>query len=326
MALIAIDNPPNPWHAHHVEWLDAPPPAEFRVYEERCASILSMNRSPDVGFTWSVNPYRGCQHGCAYCYARPSHQRLDFGAGTDFERRIVVKVNAAEKLAEAFDRPGWAGERVVFSGNTDCYQPLEASYGLTRALLSVCAAYRNPVGVITRSAIIRRDVDILAELATVADVSVYVSVPFADARLARRLEPGAPTPRVRFETMRVLADAGIRVGVAVAPIIPGLNDEQVVDVLEAARDAGAGSAFLTLLRLPDELPEVFLPRLRDAAPCILAGPTCDSADVLYEKTPYPLPVSLTIGDEVLIEGTGAYTTTYSAVAFNGFEPLHAYVI
>src|SRR5580765_8360865 len=140
-----ISNPPNPWISAHVEWLDEPPVAELEVFEEEAKSVLAENDSPDVGFRWSVNPYRGCQHACAYCYARPSHQYLSFGAGTDFDRRIVVKTNAPELLALELRSRSWKGETVIFSGNTDCYQPLEASYELTRRCLEVCLARANPI-------------------------------------------------------------------------------------------------------------------------------------------------------------------------------------
>ena len=259
-------NPLNPWHSTHVEWLDTPPPAQLRIYEEHARSILSSNRSPDLGFSWSVNPYRGCFHGCSYCYARPSHQYLDLGAGTDFERKIFVKVNAPQLLTEAFEKPSWKGEQITFSGNTDCYQPQELDRRLTRELLSICAAFRNPVGIITKSAIIHRDIDVLQDLHRDASVHVYISIPFLDRTMARRIEPGAPSPNTRLATIRALADAGIPVGLALAPIIPGLNDDQVIPILEAAADAGAGFAFRSLLRLENEVEEVFLANLRDSYP------------------------------------------------------------
>lgn len=261
-----IDNPPNPWSSAHVEWLGEPPPATLRVFEERAVDILSENRSPDIPFRYSLNPYRGCQHACAYCYARPTHQYWDFGAGSDFDANIVVKTNAAEKLRERFERRSWQGDVVVFSGNTDCYQPLEASYGLTRACLEVCADYRNPVGIITKSALIRRDIDVLRRLADETALQVTISIPFADKGTARAIEPGAPSPSVRFETIRLLAEAGIEVGVAVAPVIPGLSDSQAVEVLERAAAAGATRAARILLRLPGPVEEVFLARIREKLP------------------------------------------------------------
>lgn len=261
-----VSNPPNPWHSGHLEWIDAPPIPDLEIFEERARTVLSENASPDVGFRFSVNPYRGCFHACSYCYSRPSHQYWDFGAGTDFERKIVVKVNAPEVLEQQMLRPSWKGELIVFSGNTDCYQPLEASYGLTRRLLEVCAKYRNPVGIITKGALIRRDVDVLQELARNARVHVNVSVAFLDDAMARKMEPGAPAPSTRFKALETLAKAGISVGVGVAPIIPGLNDAQIAGILERARDAGATKAFRVMLRLPNEVEPVFLGRLQEAYP------------------------------------------------------------
>jgi DNA repair photolyase len=262
-----ISNPPNPWSSEAVEYLDGEqPPAELQVYEDHTREILSRNDSPDVGFRWSVNPYRGCFHACAYCYARPSHEYLSFGAGTDFERRIVVKPQAPELLREAFDAPKWHGETVVFSGVTDCYQPLEASYRLTRACLEVCVEYRNPAGIITKSPLVERDVDVLAELSRVARASVMVSVPIWDEAKARAIEPYVTTPARRMRVIERLARAGIDVGVMVAPIIPGLNDEDIAQVLEAARAAGATRAGTVLLRLPGPVKEVFAERVRAAMP------------------------------------------------------------
>jgi len=261
-----ISNPPNPWLSTHVEYLDEPPPAELEVYEELARSALSENESPDIGFRWSVNPYRGCQHACAYCYARPSHQYLGFGAGTDFERRIVVKTNVHELLALELARPSWKRELVAFSGNNDCYQPLEASYELTRRCLEVCRARHTPVGVITKSTLVRRDIDLLAALARGPGACVHVSIPFLDERFGRAIEPGAPSPRRRFETLRLLSQAGIETGVSISPIVPGLNECDIAGILESARAAGATRAFMTLLRLPAEVLPVFRERLASAFP------------------------------------------------------------
>lgn len=249
-----------------MEWLGEPPNAPLHVYEERAKSIVNEIESPDVGMMWSVNPYRGCQHACAYCYARPSHQYWGFGAGTDFDRNIVVKVNAADLLRAQFDKKSWKGESITFSGNTDCYQPLEASYRLTRACLEVCLDYRNPAHVITKSALVRRDVALLAELGRTARVGVTVSIPFADDAMGRAIEPLASACSSRFDTIRLLADAGIATSVNVAPIIPGLNDTQIVEVLERAKEAGAQRAAMILLRLPKEVLPVFVERLDAAFP------------------------------------------------------------
>ncbi len=262
-----VSNPPNPWLSTHREFLDEPPPvARLEVYEEEARSILSENDSPDVGFRWSLNPYRGCFHGCAYCYARPTHQYLGWGAGTDFDRKIVVKTNAAELLREAFMRKSWRGESVVFSGVTDCYQPLEACYKLTRQCLEVCLEFRNPVGIVTKGVLVRRDVDVLSELAHKARAFVYVSVAFADDKLARTMETNTPPPSARFAAMRALAQAGVPVGVALAPVIPALNESHIPAVLERAASAGARRAFMTLLRLPAEVKDVFQERIREIQP------------------------------------------------------------
>lgn len=260
-------NPPHRWSGLGVEYDDVPPPpADLVIFEERVKTILSSNNSPDISFKWSLNPYRGCFHGCAYCYARPSHGYWDFGAGTDFERKIVVKVNAPERLREAFQKPSWNGEVVVLSGNTDCYQPLEIQYELTRRCLEVCLEFRNPVGIITKGSIVRRDVDLLSALARTARAAVYVSIPFADEEMARAIEPWAPSIKARFDTLKILSEAGIPTGVSVSPIIPGLNDSQIAEVLERAAEAGATRAFHMLLRLPNEVKPIFTERLTEAYP------------------------------------------------------------
>ena len=261
-----VSNPPNPWDSVHAEWLGEPPEAELEVFEEQSKSIIAENDSPDVGFRCSVNPYRGCFHACAYCYARPTHQYLGWGAGTDFDRKIVVKTNAPELLRKELMRKSWTGETLVFSGVTDCYQPLEAVYGLTRRCLEVCAEFRNPVGIVTKGALVRRDADVLARLAREADAMVYVSIPFADDATARLMEPHASPASQRFETLARLSEAGIRTGVALAPVIPGLNDSDIASILARAREAGAASAFMTLLRLPAEVLPVFEERLAEAFP------------------------------------------------------------
>ncbi len=256
-----IENPPNPWHSQHVEWLDEPPTAALHVYEEDARSILSRNDSPDLPFRYSLNPYRGCYHGCAYCYARPSHQYLDWGAGTDFERRIVVKRNAPELLRKTLSHTRWQGHTIALSGNTDCYQPLEASYELTRRCLSVCAEARNPVTIITKGALIRRDLDLLQILQQVASVHVFVSIPFASDADARAIEPYASPIHKRFEALRALSTAGIPTGIAIAPVIPGLNDAAIPELLQRAADAGAQRAFMILLRLAPEVRTIFEARI-----------------------------------------------------------------
>lgn len=262
-----VDNPPNPFSSTSAHWLEGmESAARVVVHEDHTRSILAKNTSPDIGFNFSVNPYRGCQHACAYCYARPGHEYLSMGAGTDFDTQIVVKPDAPALLEAAFDKPSWRGEQVMFSGVTDCYQPLEASYRLTRGCLEVCARYRNPVGLITKSPLVERDIDVLLELQAHAQLTVMVSIPFFDVDKARAIEPGVATPQRRLRTVETLAKAGLRVGVMTAPIIPGLNDEDMPKVLEAAAAVGAVRAGYVLLRLPGSVAGVFEHRLRAAFP------------------------------------------------------------
>ncbi|MBS0172323.1 MAG: PA0069 family radical SAM protein [Nitrospira sp.] len=261
-----ISNPPNRFESAQRERLEPAARARVELFEDDTQQILSRNESPDLPFRWSVNPYRGCFHACAYCYARPSHEYWGFGAGTDFESKIVVKRRAADLLRRAFDKPSWRGELVVFSGNTDCYQPIESTLGLTRACLEACADYQNPVGVITKGALLVRDLDLFQRLRDRAWIRVYFSIAFADDDMARRVEPQAPSVTARFEAMRLLSEAGIPTGISVAPIIPGLNDEAIPDVLSRAKEAGATTATWSVLRLPGHVEPVFLERMREAFP------------------------------------------------------------
>jgi DNA repair photolyase len=262
----AASNPPNPWHTVHAAWLGEQPTAQLEVFEEKARSIIAENDSPDVGFRFSINPYRGCFHACSYCYARPTHQYLDWGAGTDFERKIVAKVNAPELLRRELARSSWKGDTIVFSGVTDCYQPLEAVYKLTRRCLEVCLEHRNPVGIVTKGALVRRDAELLGELDRRAAARVFLSIPFADDATARAVEPNAAPPSARFETLAALTRAGVPTGVGLAPVIPGLNDSDIPKILSRARAAGADRAFLTLLRLPAETLPVFEERLQESFP------------------------------------------------------------
>jgi DNA repair photolyase len=255
-----VSNPPNPWQEAHVEWLGPPPEVALEIHEIEARSILSKNDSPDIPFTYSINPYQGCYHGCIYCYARPSHQYLDLGAGTDFERKLMVKVNAPALLRASFAKASWRGEELVFSGNTDCYQPLEASYRLTRQCLELCLEHRNPVAIITKGGVIQRDIELLAALTRVATVHVFVTIPFLDEQVRRVMEPFAPPIERRFEILRLLAEAGVRCGVALAPVIPGLNESDIPELLARAREAGARHAFMTLLRLAGEVKDIFFER------------------------------------------------------------------
>jgi DNA repair photolyase len=264
---LPLQNPINGWQQTHVEYEPGESPETgLEIYEDNTQTILSTNDSPDLSFRYSVNPYRGCAHGCSYCYARPSHEYLGFGAGTDFERKLVIKPRAAELLQAAFEKRSWQGELLVFSGITDCYQPIEARYELTRRCLEVCRSYRNPVHIITKSTLVERDIDILRELQEHASVGVSVSVTFWDADVARIIEPYVPTPRRRIETIRRLSAAGIPVVVHVAPMILGLSDRDMLPILEAAREAGATSAMMMPVRLPGSVAEVFERRLREALP------------------------------------------------------------
>jgi DNA repair photolyase len=260
-----LSNPPSRFEQTHVEYEDAPP-AMLEVYTDHSKSILTKNTSPDVPFAWSLNPYRGCFHACTYCYARPSHEYLGFGAGTDFERKIVVKRDAASLLEQAFRKPSWIGQRVCMSGNTDCYQPLERKLGLTRACLEVCLRYRNPVGIITKSTLVRRDADLLVELHRQAGVAIVVSIPFIDPAHSAAIEPNAPPPAARLATVRALVQAGLPVGISVAPVIPGLNDVQIPAVLSAARASGASWCGMIPVRLPGPVQDVFVQRLEQALP------------------------------------------------------------
>ena len=191
MRRLPVQNPPNPWARTDVTYDpgEVPNTAAIQVFFDQSKSILSKNDSPDIGFRYSANPYRGCSHACAYCYARPSHEYLSLGAGTDFDRKIMVKPHAAELLEQALRKPSWKREVVVFSGVTDCYQPVEAEYRLTRACLEVCAKYRTPAGIVTKSALIERDIDVLLALQESASVHVSISIPFWNDDVSRAIEP-----------------------------------------------------------------------------------------------------------------------------------------
>ena len=274
-----VMNPPNPFESQHRDLLEPALHVQLQMFEDATRDILSRNESPDLPFRWSLNPYRGCFHACAYCYARPTHEYWGFGAGTDFESKIIVKREAATLLRRTFEKSSWKGELLLFSGNTDCYQPLEASLGLTRACLEVCAEYRNPVGIITKGALVLRDLDVLRRLQEEASVHVYFSIPFSDDEVARKVEPHAPSSRKRFEAMATLANAGILTGISLSPIIPGLNDEDVPDLLARAKQAGAVEATATLLRLSGLVVPVFMERMAAAFPDRIAKITNRIQDV-----------------------------------------------
>lgn len=228
-----------------------------RYLRDASRSALVRNQSPDVPFEVSLNPYRGCEHGCAYCYARPGHEYLGFSAGLDFETRILVKEDAPELLRAELTSRSWRPQVIALSGVTDPYQPIERRLQITRRCLEVLAELRNPVGLITKSGLVTRDADLLGELAAHRAASVTLSVTTLDADLARALEPRAAQPRARLAAISSLARAGIPVGVNVAPVIPGLNDHEIPAILEAAAAAGARRAAYVMLRLPFAVRELF---------------------------------------------------------------------
>ncbi len=233
---------------------------------EAAKSILTRNDSPDLGFSQSVNPYRGCEHGCIYCYARPSHAYLGLSPGIDFETRLFAKPEAASLLREALSRPGYRCEPLNIGSNTDGYQPLERVHRITRSVLEVLREARHPVAIITKSALVERDLDLLAPMAREGLVNVVLSVTTRDARLAARMEPRASAPARRIEAIRRLAQAGVPTGINVSPIIPFLTDHEIESLLEAGAAAGAGWAGWTLLRLPWEVKDLFKDWLERHAP------------------------------------------------------------
>jgi DNA repair photolyase len=233
------------------------PVVQTEFLDDHSKSILAKNDSPDLGFTYSVNVYRGCEHGCAYCYARPTHEYLGMNAGVDFESKIMVKHDAPDLLRVAFDKASWKPQYIMMSGNTDCYQPAERDFGITRKMLEVFLDYRNPVGIITKNALILRDCDLLSEMAKLHLVSVFFSITTLDRDLARKLEPRTSTPERRLHAMRTLTEAGIPTGVMIGPAIPGLNDEEIPAILRAAHDAGAKSAGYNMVRLPYAVRPIF---------------------------------------------------------------------
>ena len=254
-------NPPNRFERIHVDrrgWLDPDdPPPQTELLEDATRSILAFNQSPDVGFDVGLNPYRGCSHGCAYCYARPTHEYLGFSAGLDFETKILVKRKAPELLRRALSSKRWKPQVIGMSGNTDPYQPAERRLRITRRCLEVLDDFKNPVGIVTKSYLVTRDVDLLGSLARHEAAAVVVSITSLDPETQRSMEPRASIPARRLGAIRVLADAGIPVGVNVAPIVPGLTDHEMPEILEAAAEAGASFANYIVLRLPHGVKEIF---------------------------------------------------------------------
>lgn len=240
--------------------------ARTRFLDDTSRSIISTNTSPDIGFSASVNPYRGCEHGCSYCYARPTHEYFGLSAGLDFERIILVKRHAAELLEAELRKPAWEPRTLMLSGVTDPYQPVERKLGITRACLEVLARFRNPTSLITKNALVRRDVDLLAEMATWGGARVTLSITTLDESLRSKLEPRTSTAAERLRAIEVLVGAGVPVGVNVAPILPGLTDAEAPNIVKAAAEAGASHASYTLLRLPGQVTPLFEEWLERHAP------------------------------------------------------------
>jgi DNA repair photolyase len=240
------------------EWNPEEDPApRTQFLRDLSQTAITYNDSPDIGFSASVNPYRGCEHGCIYCYARPTHEYLGFSAGVDFESKIMVKEDAPELLRKELGSPKWKPCVIAMSGVTDCYQPVERKLKLTRRCLEVLAECRNPVVIITKNFLVTRDIDLLQELARHKAVSVCLSITTLDSDLARMMEPRTSTPRRRLAAIEMLAKAGVRAGVNVAPVIPGLTDHEMLSIVEAAASAGAQFAHYTVVRLPYAVKDLF---------------------------------------------------------------------
>ena len=249
------------WGSVYEDLADAPKPGT-EVSIERARSIISRNRSPDIAFSQSVNPYRGCEHGCVYCFARPSHAYLDLSPGLDFETKLFAKSNAAELLRAELAKPGYVPAPIALGINTDGWQPIERDHGISRACLEVLLETRHPLSIVTKGSAIARDLDLLAELAKHGLVSVFVSVTTLDNALSAKLEPRAAAPHTRLKMIAALHQAGVPVGVLVAPVIPMITDRHLEHILEAAREAGAQAAGYVLLRLPHELKAIWREWLR----------------------------------------------------------------
>jgi DNA repair photolyase len=258
----ASGNPPNRFERLALEpdpeWYDAEEPVpQTRFFRDDSKTIINYNDSPDIGFAASVNPYRGCEHGCIYCYARPFHEYLGFSSGLDFETKIMVKEDAPELLRRELASPKWKPQVIALSGVTDCYQPVERKLGLTRRCLEVLAEFRNPVGIVTKNHLVTRDVDVLGELARCDAAAVFMSVTTLDPELRKVMEPRTSPPASRFSAVETLSQAGVQVGVLVAPIIPGLTDHEIPSIISAAVKAGARFAGHVILRLPYAVAPLF---------------------------------------------------------------------
>jgi DNA repair photolyase len=258
----AAANPSNRFEKIHLErdedWNpEEDPLPRTQFLKDSSKSIIAYNDSPDIGFEASVNPYRGCEHGCIYCYARPFHEYLGFSSGLEFETKIMVKENAPKLLREELSSPKWKPQVIAMSGVTDCYQPVERKLKLTRGCLEVLAEFRNPVGIVTKNFLVTRDIDLLSELARHNAATVCISVTTLDTELRKIMEPRTSPPAARLEAVRRLAQAGVHVGILMAPIIPGLTDHEIPAVLEAAAEAGAKFAGHVTLRLPHAVAPLF---------------------------------------------------------------------
>jgi DNA repair photolyase len=261
----ALSNPPVRFESTSVEKADdgwyreeeGPSSLPQTVLPDRAKSVITTNNSPDVGFDQSINPYRGCSHGCVYCFARPTHAYLGLSPGLDFETRLFYKDNAVELLRAQLSRRNYVCKTIALGINTDGWQPLEKQMQITRSVLAVLAECRHPLTIVTKSALVVRDLDLLQDLAQDGLVSVMVSITSLDDELKRRLEPRTASPQARLKVIEQLSSAGVPVGVMVAPVIPSLTDHEMERILEAAKTAGAGSAAYTLLRLPHEVKDLF---------------------------------------------------------------------
>ncbi|HUN25573.1 MAG TPA: PA0069 family radical SAM protein [Steroidobacteraceae bacterium] len=269
----ALSNPAGRFNTTQTERVDdgwyaeeAPPSVATHVAPEQARSIISTNDSPDIPFEYSINPYRGCEHGCPYCYARPSHAYLGLSPGLDFETRLFYKPDAAQLLEAELAAPGYVCKPIALGSNTDPYQPVERKLRVTRSILEVLARCRHPVTVVTKGALLLRDLDLLADLARDGLASVAISITSLDPELKRSLEPRASSPQARLRMLRELTAAGVPAGVLVAPVIPALNDHEMEAILESAADAGARWAGYVVLRLPHELAALFREWLAEHQP------------------------------------------------------------